>query len=124
MSIGDYDNKRYCGSVALQSASPARTQGAYSQFSIPLSQFSCPFAVSSASQARSIPLSVADSANLLGPETRTLVFCVPGVLTCVSAGTRVSVHSVQKRLVSATLGRAGMGSGMSAICIQSVERAA
>lgn len=76
MSIGDYDNKRYCGSVALQSASPARTQGAYAQFSIPLSQFSCPFAVSSASQARSIPLSVADSAILSEPETRTLFFCV------------------------------------------------
>ncbi len=52
VSIGDYDNKRYCSSVALQSATPARTQGAYAEFAIPLSQFNCPFAVSAASQVR------------------------------------------------------------------------
>jgi len=52
VSIGDYDNKRYCNSVALQSATPARTQGPYTEFAIPLSQFNCPFAVSAASQVR------------------------------------------------------------------------
>ncbi|KAK9827704.1 hypothetical protein WJX81_002445 [Elliptochloris bilobata] len=50
VSIGDYDNKRYCSSVTLQSLTPTQTRGAYSQFSIPLSSFNCPFPVSQASQ--------------------------------------------------------------------------
>ena len=61
VSIGDYDNKRYCSSVQLQSLTAAQTSGAYSQFSIPLSSFACPFPTSQASQVRPDPSKVSDS---------------------------------------------------------------
>lgn len=58
VSIGDYDNKRYCSSVQLQSLTAAQTSGAYAQFSIPLSSFACPFPTSQASQVRLKPYRV------------------------------------------------------------------
>ncbi len=43
VSVGDYDDKKYCSAVKTSSLTPVQKQGTYAQFSIPISSFQCPF---------------------------------------------------------------------------------
>ena len=81
VSIGDYDNKRYCGSVALQSATPARTQGAYSQFH-PALAVQLPLRRQLGQSGAQHFLSVADSANLLESWSLRHEPCFPVYQVC------------------------------------------
>ncbi|CAL5225943.1 g8740 [Coccomyxa viridis] len=43
VSVGDYDDKKYCSAVKISSLTPVQKQGTYAQFSIPITSFQCPF---------------------------------------------------------------------------------
>ena len=43
VSVGDYDDKKYCSAVKISSLTPVQRQDTYGQYSIPVSSFQCPF---------------------------------------------------------------------------------